>query len=158
MSDKKLDLVAELGKHPFMRGLPQEMVARIAECADGVAEFGEDEIIFRAGGPASKCYLIHSGEVAVEVHSPGAGSRIVQTVSRGEVLGWSWMFEPYRWAFDSRVLTPTTAIVLDGEAIRHCMDDERDLGYLMVSRFAGLIAARLQATRLQLLDLYASRN
>jgi CRP-like cAMP-binding protein len=115
-------------------------------------------MIFRSGGEATKCYLIQSGEVAIEVYSPGTGSRIVQTVSRGEVLGWSWLFEPYVWSFDARVLTPATAIVLDGEAIRHCMNDEPNLGYPMMVRFARLIVGRLQATRLQLLDLYASRN
>ena len=155
---EKIDVAAELVRHPFMRGLPDEMITRMADCARGVVEYAEDEIIFRAGGEAGNCRLVLTGEVALEVHSPGAGSRIVQTVSRGQVLGWSWLFEPYRWSFDARVLTPATAIVLDGEAIRQCMDEERDLGYLMMNRFAGLIVARLQATRLQLLDLYASRN
>ena len=155
---ENLDIAAELGQHPFMKGFPEGLVARMADCVDGLATWDEDEVIFRSGGEATKCYLIQSGEVAVEIHSPGAGSRIVQTVARGRVLGWSWLFEPYRWAFDVRVLTPTRAIVLDGAAIRNLMTEEPDLGYLIMSRFAGLIAARLQATRLQLLDLYASRN
>ncbi len=155
---EKFDLTAELGKHPFMKGIPDEVIARIAGCADGVTSWGEDEIIFRSGGEATKCYLIQTGEVAIEVYSPGTGSRIIQTVARGEVLGWSWLFEPYTWSFDARVLTPMTAIVLNGEAIRHCMNDEPNLGYPMMTRFARLIVGRLQATRLQLLDLYASRN
>jgi CRP/FNR family cyclic AMP-dependent transcriptional regulator len=157
MSEKS-DLVAELAKHPFVRGLPPELVGRAAECIGGIESWDEDTMVFRAGGEAGKCYLVRSGEVAIEVYSPGAGSRIVQTVSRGQVLGWSWLFEPYRWAFDARVLTPAEALVLDGAAVRTCMAENSDLGYAMMARFAGLIAARLQATRLQLLDLYASRN
>jgi len=155
---ENLDISAELSQHPFIKGLPDRLVARIAECATGMADWDDDEVVFRSGGEATQCYLVQIGEVALEVYSPGTGSRIVQTVARGQVLGWSWLFEPYRWAFDARVLTPTTAIVLDGEAIRQCMTDEPDLGYPLMTRFAGLIAARLQATRLQLLDLYASRN
>ena len=79
-------------------------------------------------------------------------------MARGEVLGWSWLFPPYRWAFDARVLNPTEAFVLEGEALRKCMNEDHDLGFRMMTRFSGLIAARLQATRLQLLDLYASRT
>lgn len=157
MSDKTTNAEA-LARHPFMKGLPGELVARMGECIDGVTTWGEDQVIFRSGGAATKCYLIQNGEVALEVHSPGTGSRIVQTVARGEVLGWSWLFEPYRWAFDARVLTPTEALVLDGEKIRHCLDEHHDLGYLLMTRFAGLVVKRLQATRLQLLDMYASRN
>ncbi|MCB2224519.1 MAG: cyclic nucleotide-binding domain-containing protein [Actinobacteria bacterium] len=157
MSEKK-ELVAELARHPFMRGFAPEAVERMAECVEGIREWDEDALIFRAGGEADMCYLVRGGEVAIEIHSPGVGSRIVQTVSHGQVLGWSWLFEPHQWAFDARVLTPASAFVLRGEAVRKCMDEHHDLGYLMMSRFAGLIAARLQATRLQLLDLYASRD
>ena len=152
------DAVEELSGHPFFAGFPAEDLEKLAGCVRGTTSFESDAVIFRAGNEAKRCFLIRQGEVALEVHSPGAGSRIVQTVARGEVLGWSWLFPPYRWAFDARVLTPAEVFVLDGRELRACMEEDHDLGYLMMSRFAGLIAARLQATRLQLLDLYASRN
>ena len=155
---EKVDMIEELGRHPFMKGLSGELVARMAECTDGIVHWNDDEVIFRSGGEADKCYLIRNGEVALEMHSPGVGSRIIQTVARGQVLGWSWLFPPYRWAFDARVLTPTDAVVLDGAKVRQFLDEERDLGFDLIVRFGGLIAARLQATRLQLMDLYASRS
>jgi CRP-like cAMP-binding protein len=155
---EKVDMIEELGKHPFIKGLSTDLISRVAECADGIVHWKDDEVVFRSGGEATKCYLIRTGEVALEMHSPGAGSRIIQTVARGQVLGWSWLFPPYRWAFDARVLTPTDAMVLDGAKVREFLDAERDLGFDLIVRFGGLIAARLQATRLQLMDLYASRS
>jgi CRP-like cAMP-binding protein len=152
------ELVNELAKHPFLEGVAKELVAKLVDCVEGSFDYPEDEVLFRSGGEAKRCYLIYEGEVAIEIHSPGAGSRIVQTVARGQVLGWSWLFEPYRTTFDARVLTPVKAIVLDGTKVRTCMDDHPDLGFAMMRRYAQLIGARLQATRLQLLDLYASRN
>jgi hypothetical protein len=56
------------------------------------------------------------------------------------------------------VLTPSRALILDGERLRDCIAADHDLGYEVMTRFAGLIVERLQATRLQLLDLYASRT
>jgi CRP-like cAMP-binding protein len=152
------ETVAELGRHPFFAGFPTEDLEKLAECVEGLVSFDDDAVVFRAGGKASSCYLMKEGEVALEVHSPGAGSRIIQTVARGEVLGWSWLFPPYRWAFDARVLTPAQALVIDGERLRECISTDHDLGYEVMTRFAGLIVERLQATRLQLLDLYASRT
>jgi CRP-like cAMP-binding protein len=157
MSDKH-DMVEELGKHPFMEGLSPDLVEKMTRFVKGIKTWDSDEVIFRSGGAADECFLIRSGEVALEVHSPGSGSRIIQTVSRGEVLGWSWLFSPYRWVFDARVLTPVEAIVLDGEMMRESISDDHPLGFEIMSRFARIIVGRLQATRLQLLDLYASRN
>ncbi len=157
MSDKH-DMVEELGKHPFMAGLSPDLIEKMTRFVKGITTWDSDEVIFRSGGAADDCYLIRSGEVALEVYSPGSGSRIIQTVAGGEVLGWSWLFPPCRWAFDARVLTPVEAIVLDGEMMRESISDDLLLGFEIMSRFARLIVERLQATRLQLLDLYASRN
>lgn len=157
MSDK-YDMVEELGKHPFMDGLSPELVEQMTQFVKGIKTWDSDEVMFRAGGAADDCYLIRSGEVALEVYSPGSGSRIIQTVAGGKVLGWSWLFSPYRWAFDARVLTPVEAIVLDGEMMRGNISDNHPLGFEIMTRFAQIIVGRLQATRLQLLDLYASRN
>ena len=148
--------VEELLRHPFFAGFAVEQVERVATCVDGVMSWDQDAVIFRSGGEATDCYLIKQGEVALEVYSPGSGSRIIQTVARGEVLGWSWLFPPYRWAFDVRVMTPATAVALNGPALRNLIAEDHDLGYEMMTRFAAIIIERLQATRLQLLDLYAS--
>jgi CRP-like cAMP-binding protein len=152
------DYAAELQRHPFMAGMAPELIERMAGCVIGTTRWEEDEVIFRSGGAAERCYLVLSGEIALEVYSPGSRPRIVLTISRGEVLGWSWLFEPYRWAFDAKVMTPAEALVLDGEAIRNCIVEHKDLGYEVMSRFARLIVDRLQATRLQLLDFYASNT
>jgi CRP-like cAMP-binding protein len=153
-----MDLVAELASHRFVKGLPVELIEHMADCVIGVQDWDSDAVLFRAGGAADRCYLIRSGEVALEVHSAGTGPRIIQTVSRGEVLGWSWLFPPYRWQFDARVLTPVEALVLDGDKMRACVEENREFGFEVMSRFAQIIVGRLQATRLQLLDLYASRS
>ena len=47
------------------------------------------------------------GDVALEIVVPGRGPHVVETLHTGEVLGWSWLFPPYRWTFDAQALTTT---------------------------------------------------
>jgi CRP-like cAMP-binding protein len=152
------DIEQQLREHPFARGFTEEQMARLRECVEGEMAVEEDEFIFRAGGRAERLYLVTDGEVALEIHSPGRPPGIVQTVAGGEVLGWSWFFEPYRWAFDARAITPTRVIAVDGRQMRECADADRDLGFLLLKRMAQVLVDRLQATRLQLLDVYGSRT
>jgi hypothetical protein len=78
----------------------------------------------------------------------------IQTVGTGEPVGWSWMVPPHRWQFDARVLEPTGAIVFDGKALREQCERDHELGYSLLKRLVSVIAGRLAATRLQLLDIY----
>ena len=147
-----------LAVHPFVVGMEESQVRGIAECVAGVAQFATDQVIFPSGGVARVLYLIRSGDVALEVAAPGAGTRIVATLHGGDALGWSWMFPPYRWAFDARALAPTEAIVIDGEKLRRCAAADHELGYQVVWLVAREMADRLQATRLQMLDVYGERR
>jgi CRP/FNR family cyclic AMP-dependent transcriptional regulator len=143
-----------LAAHPFVVGMGEAQVRRLAGCIKEVAEFPADQVIFHAGGVARFLYLIHRGDVALEVTSSGTSSRIVGTLHGGDALGWSWLFPPYRWAFDARAMVHTEAIVIDGEPMRQCVATDHELGYQVVWRVAREMADRLQATRLQLLDIY----
>jgi hypothetical protein len=90
-------LVAE---HPFARGLEERYVHLLEGCASNVV-FKAGELIFREGGDANDFYLIRHGKVALEVYAAERGSVPIMTAGKGEVLGWSWLFPPYRWQFDA---------------------------------------------------------
>jgi hypothetical protein len=64
------------------------------------------------------------------------------------------LFPPYRWHFDGRALTVVRAIDFNGMCLRAKCDADHDLGYDLMQRFAQTMMSRLQATRLQLLDVY----
>ncbi|SRR5579885_302934 len=67
-------------------------------------------------------------------------------------------FPPYRWHFSAKALEVTRAIALDGVCLRNKCVEDHDLGYELMSRIAQTIIQRLQATRLQLLDVYQVRK
>jgi CRP/FNR family transcriptional regulator, cyclic AMP receptor protein len=144
----------ELTHHPFFSTLDPGHVELIAGCGTH-AQFGRDEYLFHEGKQADRFYVIRHGKVALETAAPQAGILTIETIERGEVLGWSWLFPPYRWHFSARVLEPVRAISLDGACLREKAGRDHDFGYAIMSRFAAIIVERLQATRLQLLDMYA---
>lgn len=140
-------------EHAFFRGLAPRDVALLAGCASNV-RFAADELVFREGDPADRFFLLREGRVAVEVRVPARGSVVLQTLEAGDVLGWSWLFPPYRWTFDARALEPVRALAFDGVCLRRKCDEEPRLGYALMQRFARIVTERLQAARLQLLDVY----
>jgi len=142
-----------LAEHPFFKGLERPYLQLLAECASRV-RFDAGEVIFRESEPANLFYLIRRGKVAVETFSPNRGSIIIQTLGEGQVLGWSWLIAPYRRRFDARAVELTRAIALDGECIREKCERDYQFGYELMKRVAQLMDQRLQATRLQLLDVY----
>ncbi len=102
-----------LAEHPFFKGLEPRYMQLIIGCASNV-RFDVGTTIFREGEPADRFYLIREGKIALETFAAGRGSVIIETIEAGEVLGWSWLFPPYRWHFSARVVEPTRAIALDG--------------------------------------------
>ena len=150
---KTLD--ALIAESPVFAGLDQEYLELVAGCASNTV-FGAGDYLFREGDPADTFYLVRHGRVLLETFVPGRGALTVQTIEEGEVVGWSWLFAPYRWHFDARALDLVRAVVFGAACLRDKCDTDRAFGYELLGRFSPLMLERLQATRLQLLDVYGS--
>jgi len=146
-----------ISEHPFFRGMEPAHLRLIVGCAKNV-RFDAGQTIFREGDPADHFYLIREGFVSVQFMIPHRGLTTVQTVGEGEVLGWSWLFPPYRWHFDARTQQATHALAFDGKCLRGKCEQDHDLGYEIYKRFMQLVTERLESARLQLLDLYGSNS
>lgn len=117
--------------------------------------FNPGQYIFREGEEADQFYIIREGKVALGIFTPEKGSMIIDTLGNDEVLGWSWLIPPYNWRFDALAVELTRAIALDGKCLRKKCEDDHDVGYELLKRFSLIIEQRLEAARMQLLDLYA---
>lgn len=144
-----------LDGHPFFRDLPDPDLDLIAGCGRNV-HFRPNEVLFSEGDPADRFFVVRKGRVALETNAPPSGAVVVATLGPGEVVGWSWLFPPYEWHFDARAMEDTSAVALDGTCLRGKCEEDTDLGYRLMKRFAEIAQRRLQAARIQLLDLYGS--
>ncbi|UCD93540.1 MAG: cyclic nucleotide-binding domain-containing protein [Candidatus Zixiibacteriota bacterium] len=146
-----------LKEHPFLEGMDEKHIKLLVGCASNVV-FKAGEYIFREGEEADKFYFIRHGKVLVETFIPQKGPVIIRSRHEGEIFGWSWLVPPYKWHFDARAVELTRAIALDGKCLRGKCEEDHDLGYEIMKRFALIIAERLEATRLQLLDIYGNSS
>jgi CRP-like cAMP-binding protein len=140
-------------EHPFFAGMEKELGAVISGCARNL-RFEAGQYLFHEGEPADEFFLVRHGAVALEISRPGAEPLVIGTVPEGEIVGVSWLVAPHRWVHDARAVELTRAIGLNAKCLRGKCDADHHLGYEMMKRFVPILMKRLQATRLQLLDVY----
>jgi len=140
-------------EHRFFAGLSVDLIQLVAGCTRNV-RFDAGKYLFREGDPADEFYLIRHGRVALELAAPGRAAITFQTVPEGDMVGISWLIPPYRRAYDARALDLVRAIGIDAKCLRDKCDKDHDFGYAMMMRFVPVLVERLQATRLQVLDVY----
>ena len=145
---------AALAVHPFLHGMPGDQLAVLAQAARDV-KLPTRHRLFEDGGHASRFWLIQSGCVALDLNIPGQGRTRIETLGIGELLGWSWLFPPFRWAFGAVAIGPVEAFEFDGRAVRAYCAADPALGYELTQRLARVIARRLQATRIRLISVSA---
>ncbi len=150
-------LIQTMEEHDFFTGLSAETFAALATIAE-VVEMEPHSLVFEEGGRADSAYAIVDGSVALEMNVAHRAQHIVQTLHRGEMLGWGWLFPPHRWAFTALTLDTTHLIRFNGAQMRALWEEDCALGYEMMKRFAYVMTDRLAATRLQLVDFYADRH
>ena len=144
---------ALIAEAPAFAGLAPAQLEYIAGCATNVRVAG-GEYVFREGDTADVFFAIRRGSLALELHVPARDAVTIDTLHDGELVGWSWLFPPHRWEFDGRAREDTALISFDGACLRGKCEADHELGYELMNRFAQVIIARLQATRLRLLDVY----
>jgi len=150
--------IAELtADSPVFAGMAARHLELIAGCGTN-ARFAAGDPLFRAGEAADRFFLIRHGSVALELAVPEHEPITIETLHDGEVVGWSWLFEPHRWQFGAHAVDDTAVIAFDGACLRGKCDTDHELGFQLMRRFAAALVGRLQATRLQLLDVYGGRR
>lgn len=153
MEIKGLDRI--IMEHPFFTGIEDGFCTLICGCAKNV-HFEAGQYLFHEGQAADQFYLLRHGRVALQLMAPDRGALTFQTVGAGEIVGVSWLIPPYRWTYDAKALEFVRAIEMDATCLRQKCEADHDLGYDMMKRFMPILIQRLQATRLQILDVYGT--
>lgn len=146
-------LLAVLKQHPFVEEFQPQHIEKLTSLAKEV-DFARDQVIFHEGDDCHDFFLIVAGRVALEIEAPGHTVR-VQTLSAGDELGWSAILMGRGKHFQARALERVKALAFDGPELLAACRDDKAFGYALMYRMLGVVSERLQATRLQLLDMYS---
>ena len=149
------ELQSIISKHPVFRGLKKSYIQLIANSASE-SNFKTGEHIFHEGEKADKFYIILQGKVSIEAQiAQEREPIIIQNIGDNDILGWAWLFPPHKWHFNARIISPTKAVSIDGNVLRIKCEEDHDLGYELMKRFAGIIEQRLRSVRSQNPNMYA---
>src|SRR5579871_2798646 len=117
--------------------------------------FRPGEVIFHEGDHSSFFYLLISGNVALEVLSPGRPVRVAALYA-GEVLGWSSVtVDTDGKQFQARALEDVHAIAFDGARLRHACEEDYAFGFWFMRAILKVMSGRLHAIRAQLVGSYS---
>ena len=140
------DIEKRLAAHPFLKGMTRHHIELLALCAVPT-QFDQGHTIFREGEPASGFYLVETGKVVLEGETSDGKQVVIDTVSAGEPLGWSWLFPPYLWHFTARATGRCAAICLSGTLLRQHREDDLTLSHELFRRASEVMVRRLQRAR-----------
>jgi CRP/FNR family transcriptional regulator, cyclic AMP receptor protein len=149
----KETILEMLRQHPFVAGFEPHHVEKLAALATQI-RFERDQVIFREGDDWTEFYLIVSGLVALEIAAPGHTFR-VQTLFAGDELGWSALLMGKGKQFQARTLERVDALAFEGPELLVACHEDTLFGFILMQRLLGVVSERLQATRLQLLDMHS---
>jgi CRP/FNR family transcriptional regulator, cyclic AMP receptor protein len=145
-------IATRVALHPFLAGMNRAQLALLTDCAMAT-HFKKGQIILREGDFANRFYLVESGKVVLESGAGLSEPVVLETISAGDLLGWSWMFPPYLWQFTARAVEPTTAIFFYGTILREYCEKDHSLGYGLFKRMSAVMVKRLQAARQRMISL-----
>jgi CRP/FNR family transcriptional regulator, cyclic AMP receptor protein len=141
---------AALAAHPFLHGMSPDHLAVLAQAGSDVT-FPAGHRLFEEGGHAAHFWLVQSGHVTVDVHVPGHGRVAIDSIGLGDLVGWSWLFPPFKWAFGAVAASPVEAFEFDARAVRECCASDPAFGSEVTQRVAQVLTRRLQSTRNRLI-------
>ena len=152
MEDKSLTDI--LHENPWFQALAPPLFQKLVGIASRHT-WAEGDVIFREGDVNDYLYLILEGQIALEIYLPGQGRFTILTLGPADLFGWSAVTPVVGTRTASaRAIRATSAIGFDSQALRAVCEADHDLGYHVYRRLTNVIAGRLSATRLQLLDMY----
>ncbi|MGW5036740.1 cyclic nucleotide-binding domain-containing protein [Streptomyces parvulus] len=134
-------------------GLPTEHRERLLRAAREVS-FAAGARLFEEGGRADRFWIVRTGSVTLDLCVPGRRAAVIESLGHGELVGWAWHFPPYRWHLGAEAMTPVRAWEFDAEAVRALCVQDPAFGRAVAVWVGNVVAHRLHAARIRLLDLY----
>lgn len=134
--------------HPFLQAFTPDQAEALSRLAKKT-RFQAGQVIFRQRETADGFYLIETGQVRLEFELSREKKEAVpiQIIGPGELLGVSWLFQPYKWEFSAIASGEVNAKFFPAAAVREQCGHDPELGYKLIEEIARVLTRRLQATR-----------
>lgn len=153
--DDSAAVIAMLNHTWFGKELAPETQDRLAKLGT-VQDFEAEEVILREGEEAAEMGILVSGRLALRTLVPERGPVTILSVEPGDIFGQSALLAPAEAQSTVIAIEPSRALVFEGSRLRAALHEDHALAASLYPRVLQAVNRRLRATRLQLLDLFAS--
>jgi CRP/FNR family transcriptional regulator, cyclic AMP receptor protein len=148
------------GRDPIVEGVLLELVSGVTEeCREHLASVARVEslpagaILLREGRPTMHLGIVIEGRLSLLSPVPGHPDARLMTLDAGDIFGWSVVLDGTSTATVA-ALEPARVLLFERTALLAAIVDDTALAAALYRRLLAAVASRLEATRLQLLDLY----
>lgn len=150
-----LDLIEQISGTMLASHIGEKYMEAFA--SRGTVLFCEpDELLFQEGDCNESTYIVVKGQVELFMTVPGRGESRILSLGRGDLVAWSSITGDAIMTCSARCLQPTTLLRWKSQEIHAQMQADKEFGYRFMKLTSAVLAKRLIATRLQLLDLFAA--
>ncbi len=150
-----LEINQALRNHPFLQGLSEARIASLSPLAREVT-FEENEVILVDGQRSAYFYLVVEGSVSVELRTPRYAV-CVDALGPDQVFGWSALLEHQDTLFQVRARERTTALRIEGAALKAKCHTEPELGVEILQRTLRVVARRVKSTEIRFAEMCGVR-
>jgi CRP-like cAMP-binding protein len=150
----KDELIQYLQSHTVFSDLGSDALGVLVDHAEEKSVAAGD-LLFKQDDTAENIFILIDGAIEVEVPSIMGPALVVQTLGKDDVLGWSWLIPPYRWAFEAKATQDSKVLAFDGRSLLQYCEEHTNFGYELMKRFTALMSERLHAARLKMMDNWA---
>ena len=146
-------LCALLTQTWFAADMPEDICERLSAIAE-YREYPAGAAVVQEGEACRELGVILKGRIALRLALPGVGEQTILTIDDGDLFGWSALLPESIATSTGVTLSPTTALVFDRDPLMALMAEDCQIASVIYPRVLVAVTRRLQATRVQLLDLY----
>jgi len=153
----KADIRPTLLSIPWLMDLSQEQLRKL-ETISGFRFLEEGEILYKEGGNDNLLYIVSEGSLGIEIYVPGHGQVRLYNAEPLDIVGWDSMTPVARLRITTIIaLKKSNLIYFNGSALNELCDNDKELGYVFMRRLSNVIATRMLAMRLKLIDLFMQK-
>lgn len=138
-----------LRRYSHFSQLDPEALKKLADMADEVTATA-GQAIFSEPDPAEYLYLIVHGKIQLACPLGSGEFRVVDSLTDGELVGWTSLVEPYRCRTYATAVTDTQLIRFNATRLRKLCESEHGVGQRLLTQIARMLSSRLKHARAQL--------
>ena len=145
-----MNLIPVLRRCEVFVGLDDSDLEKVAALPSWRKEtYKKGEFIFHENVAANNFYILEDGEVRLvtgvsKEDSNGATQVPVDTITKGDVFGWSSLVAPHFLTLSAICVKQSSILAVSGSELNALMDSKHSLGYEVMKGLARVIGARLR--------------